>query len=99
MPNHVNIMSLDLFIHIPLINLEDKELCNFPNTSKMVGMPNCHKYSYQFNKISNIIYNGWHSMFLRYNSYFLEINPKISKYSHNYFFSFLFIFKSQIFNF
>ena len=23
-------MSLDLFIHTPLINLEDRELCNFP---------------------------------------------------------------------
>ena len=25
-------MSLDLFIHTPLINLEDKELCNFLTT-------------------------------------------------------------------
>ena len=25
-------MSLDLFIHTPLINLEDRELCNFPTT-------------------------------------------------------------------
>ena len=25
-------MSLDLFIHTPLINLEDMELCNFPTT-------------------------------------------------------------------
>ena len=30
-PNHVNIVSLDLFIHTPLINLEDRELCYFPN--------------------------------------------------------------------
>ena len=39
-------MSLDLFIHTPLINLEDRELCNFPNrslsTSKLgsiIGVP------------------------------------------------------------
>ena len=25
-------MSLDLFIHTPLINLKDRELCNFPTT-------------------------------------------------------------------
>ena len=25
-------MSLDLFIHTPLVNLEDRELCNFPTT-------------------------------------------------------------------
>ena len=24
-------MTLDLFIHTPLINLEDRELCYFPN--------------------------------------------------------------------
>ena len=24
-------VSLDLFIHTPLINLEDRELCNFTN--------------------------------------------------------------------
>ena len=32
MPNHVNIVSLDLFIHTHLINLEDRELCYFPIT-------------------------------------------------------------------
>ena len=25
-------VSLDLFIHTPLINLEDRKLCNFPTT-------------------------------------------------------------------
>ena len=29
-------MSLDLFIHTPLINLEDRELCYFPNTKLVV---------------------------------------------------------------
>ena len=29
MLNHVNIVSLDLFIHTPLINMEDRELCYF----------------------------------------------------------------------
>ena len=32
-PNHVNIVSLDLLIHTPLINLVDRELCYFPNRS------------------------------------------------------------------
>ena len=31
-------MSLDLFIHTPLINLEDRELCIFPNTPLQNGV-------------------------------------------------------------
>ena len=32
LPNHVNIVCRLIYLFTPLINLEDRELCNFPTT-------------------------------------------------------------------
>ena len=51
MSNHVNIVSLDLLIHTPLIYLEDRELCYFPNTNLVLQIRKLIKHVLGLHKV------------------------------------------------
>ena len=51
MSNHVNIVSLDLLIHTPLIYLEDRELCYFPNTNLVLQIRKLIKHVLGLQKV------------------------------------------------